>query len=523
MRILVVDDNSPSLQSLCLVLNDLGHEAVGRQNPSEALGLASEERFPLIITDIRMPGMNGLDLLTSLKASPATADIDVVLITGHGDMATAVEALRKGAYDYLNKPINARELAAVVDRCAERQSLLQENIALKSDLAKEVSRVAGSLQEDLTSVRNRLRELEGIGHVIAESPQVQQLMSDALIMHGDPSVPVLIEGETGTGKEIFARYIHYGDRGNVEPFIAINCSAIPHELFESELFGYESGAFTGGRAEGSSGKLEQAGRGTLFLDEVAEMPITLQPKLLRVLEDRRFYRVGGVKKRTFNARIVCAGNRNMVDMVHRGLFRRDLYHRLRVGHILIPPLRERPEDILAMTGHFLRRETKRKKKHFTGIDPATQKILLRYPWPGNVRELENTIERAVLLYDDTLLMPAHVHFLEALAKGVPDHAAFQHEQTGPQEAPRSLPQVGKQPYVPSLEHPQGDDALSFSLADNSVHLPDAPFSLGEVENAVIAAALARFAGNKSQAAQYLGMSRFALHRRVQGMEKEYRP
>ena len=528
MRILVVDDNGPSLQSLCLVLNDLGHEAVGCQDPAEALERARKEIFPLIITDIRMPGLDGLELLTLLKTNTATTGIDVVLITGHGDMATAVEALRKGAYDYLNKPINARELAAVVDRCAERQSLLLENTALKSNLEQEVSRVAGSLREDLQSVRNRLRELEGIGHVIAESPQVQQLMSDALIMHGDPSVPVLLEGETGTGKEIFARVIHFGDEDNAEPFIAINCSAIPHELFESELFGYESGAFTGGRAEGASGKLEQAGKGTLFLDEVAEMPITLQPKLLRVLEERSFYRVGGVKKRKFNARIVCAGNRNMEDMVERGQFRRDLYHRLRVGHILIPPLRERPEDIIAMANHFLQRETQRKKKNFAGLDERTRDILLRYPWPGNVRELENTIERAVLLYNGDSLMPAHVHFLENLtrsgplppARPVPAQAVPLQPGLPKEAAAASLPSraapLTERPVPPPL--PAG--LLAFSLADNTVQLPDNPFSLDHLENAVVAAALARFDGNKSKAALFLGISRFALHRRVQSMEKE---
>lgn len=491
MDILVVDDNTNSLQSLCLVLKDLGHTPKGLQNPTEALFEAKTGRWPLIITDIRMPGMDGLSLLSAIKADETAAAGDVVLITGHGDMTTAVEALRRGAYDYLNKPINARELAAVVERCAERQALVRENALLRANVEAVVQEATAEIRDDLANVRRRLREVAGVGVVIAASPAMRRLMGEALILHSEPTVPVLIEGETGTGKEIFARYIHYGEGGGDSPFMDINCAAIPHELFESELFGYEPGAYTGSRAEGAPGKLEQAGAGTLFLDEVAEMPLSLQPKLLRVLEDRTFYRVGGVKKRRFEARIVCAGNRNMREMVEKGAFRRDLYHRLRVGHLLIPPLRERKEDIRPLAEHFLHREAQRKKKHFSDISPAAMAVLEEHPWAGNVRELENALERAVLMNDGELLEPAHLEFL---LRDTPEGYA----------AP--IPQ-----QVVGLDTPVGLD-----LRDPSRPLlPDGPINLEAMMDAVIQATLDRFDGNKSKAADHLGISRFALHRRLQ--------
>ena len=493
MRILVIDDNSNSLRSLCLVLKDLGHEPCGMEEPLSALAVARKEFFPLIITDIRMPGMDGLELLAELKRDPLAGKSDVVLITGHADTATAVEALRRGAYDYLNKPINARELASVVDRSAERQALLAENTALRTDMEAHVSQATAEIKKDLESARRALRQVEGIGLVIAESPAMVQLMRDALIMHSEPSVPVLIEGETGTGKEVLARHIHNGEGVMETPFMAINCAAIPHELFESELFGHEAGAFTGSKANGAAGKLEQAGKGTLFLDEVAEMPLSLQPKLLRVLEERCFYRVGGMKKREFAARIVCAGNRDMADMVEKGAFRRDLYHRLRVGHLYIPPLRERPEDIRPLVEHFLRREAERKKKRFSGIAADTFVILSAYAWPGNVRELENTIERAVLMHDGEMLLPEHVNFLQQnLARAPAPSLAAQSATPG---------SLSLCPF--DLKNPA------------ALILPEQPFQLEELVDAVVASAMDKFAGNKTKAAQYLGISRFALHRRLQ--------
>ena len=494
MRILVVDDNDQSLQSLSLVLGDLGHEPSAFSDPLAALEAARKQFYPLIITDIRMPGLDGLALLSKLKEDDVAKGSDVVLITGHGDMQTAVDALRRGAYDYLNKPINARELAVVVERCAEHQSLRLENRELRRNIEAKVAEATREMARNLEEARSRLREVAGIGEIVAESLPMRHLIEEALILHANPSVPVLIEGETGTGKEVIARLVHHGNSISPEPFIAINCAAIPNELFESELFGHEPGAFTGSRAGGAPGKLEAAATGTLFLDEVAELPLTLQPKLLRVLEEKSFFRLGGVKKRDFAARVICAGNRDLASMVDAGQFRRDLYHRLRVGHLNIIPLRERGEDIVTLVNLVLRRETVRKKKRFERISPEAMALLCRYPWPGNVRELENTLERAVLMHDGETLLPGHLRFLSD-------------ETTNGKRSQDTT----------AVAEVSADDGRWLVFGDTGrLRLPDGPFTLESLTDAIVEEALSKFGGNKSKAAGYLGVSRYALHRRVGG-------
>ena len=597
MRILVVDDNPDSLQSLSLVLRDLGHEPTAIQDSRAALAEAARNFYPLIISDIRMPGLNGLELLEKLKAAPATAESDVLLITGYADLESAVQALRSGAYDYLNKPINAAELSVVVERCAAQQQLLKENITLRQDLDK-AEEARRELSNSLAAVNEQLRQISGVGEVVAESPRMRALMDESLIFHANPGVPVLIEGETGTGKEILARLIHYGmeddssgARRNVEtPFVALNCSAIPAELFGSELFGHEQGAFTGSRAEGAAGKLELAGSGTLFLDEISEMPYDMQPKLLRVLEDRTFYRLGGKHERKFKARVICAGNRSLEQMVEAGLFRRDLFHRLSVGHLVLPPLRERQDEIDALAVFFLQREARLKKKRFAAIAGETRELMRSYPWLGNVRELRNAIERAVLLNDDLELRPEHLSFLArspgvagaggtarqsrpgmtvgptgvggtvgADALGTPGSpggsggmAAGGYAgawQTGPA---RSAQRPESGPFFADGTNPYAADGsgISFNAAQSraegghayqdsswpsaasaanapgtelaaplrldpaAITLPDAPLDLEMLYDSIIHKAVDKFGGNKSKAAAYLNISRFALHRRL---------
>lgn len=486
MHILIVDDNATSLESLRTVLEDLGHQTTAVPHPHRAIEEAERTFYPLIITDIRMPDMDGLELLAHLKSDAATAKSNVVLITGHGDMETAVEALRRGAYDYLNKPINARELAIVVDRCAEHMALVSENATLRSDMEGRVAQATTELRHDLETARLRLRNVSGIGDIVTVSPAMQRVLEEAAIFHADPSVPVLVEGETGTGKEVVAKLVHFGRDGDDRPFVDLNCAAIPTELFESELFGHESGAYTGSRSGGSPGKLELAADGTLFLDEVAELPLHLQPKLLRVLEERTFYRLGGLKRRTFRARIVCAANRNLEQMVESGLFRRDLYHRLRVGHLILPPLRERREDIPEMAALFLRREAARKKKRFKNIDGDALALLRSYPWTGNVRELENTIERAVLLHDGTTLRPEHLALL-----------ARHHTDAAPS------PKTGCAP---------APTASVMTVED--FRIPAEGMNLHVFVDTLVEQALQRCNGNKTHAAALLGLSRFALLRRL---------
>lgn len=480
MKILVVDDNTDSLQSLNVVLADLGHHPVPCQDSKTALALAEEEHFPLVITDIRMPGVDGLELLARIKRMPAYGTSDVIIITGHGDMETAIEALRKGAYDYLNKPINARELAAVVERSAEHQALLRDNAALTERFSEEVHQATTDLRRDLNRATSMLRKVAGIGKIVAESQAMRELIAQARIYHENPSVPVLIEGETGSGKEIIARLIHHGDAYCERPFVAVNCSAFPENLFESELFGYEPGAFTGGAKKGAKGKIELSGDGTLFLDEVSEMPLVLQPKLLRVLEEKNFYRVGGIKLREFKARVICAGNQNLDELVNNGRFRPDLFHRLKVGHIRIPPLRERQDDIGPLIKLFITRESLSKKRNIAGISPEALRLLQNKPWPGNIRELENTIQRAVLMCDRDTLEPRHFEFMNDTGR------AACAEDTGGLFDARSMP------------------------------LPENALDLSELNDTIIRRALAKFNGNKTKTSEYLGISRYALHRKLRG-------
>jgi DNA-binding NtrC family response regulator len=470
VRVLLVDDNEHSLQGLSVVLADLGHQPVAVSSAEAALERVRADYYPLVVTDIRMPGIDGLDLLARLKDGEESRHSDVVIITGHGDMETAIDALRKGAYDYLNKPINARELAAVVERSAEHQALLHENRDFRERFSRKVREATSELRRDLERARSRLRRVVGVGDVVAESAAMRTLVRETELYHGEPGVPVLIEGETGTGKEILARLVHHGPPrgtdGEDTPFVALNCSAISPQLFESELFGHEAGAYTGSTRTGARGKLELAGQGTLFLDEVAEMPLELQPKLLRVLEERTFYRVGGLKKREFQARVVCASNRGLETMVAEGRFRRDLFHRLKVGHLVLPPLRQRPEDIPVLA--------------------ETLELLLAQAWPGNVRELENAMERAVLTHNGEVLMPGHLDFLTREA--ATDRAV-------------------------SAE-PAATNAAAF-LDPQRLVLPEEGLDLEALTTAVVLAAVERFDGNKTRAARYLGLSRYALHRRLQ--------
>ncbi|TVM17132.1 sigma-54-dependent Fis family transcriptional regulator [Oceanidesulfovibrio indonesiensis] len=489
MRVLIVDDNQDSLKSLELVLTDLGHEPVALTSAEDALKAVDAEYFPLIVSDIRMPGMDGLELLSRLRSQQNSITSDVVLITGHGDRDTAIEALRKGAYDYLSKPLSAQELAAVVERCTEHQALLLENQSWRTQFHSRLEEATQSLRQHLTLAQERLRDTTGISEVVAESPAMVKLLRECLIYHEDPEVPVLLEGETGTGKEVLARLIHYGNKGNSAPFVAINCSAIPTELFESELFGHDPGAYTGSSRQGAKGKLELAGKGTVFLDEIAEMPQSLQPKLLRVLEERSYYRLGGSKELPFRARVICAANRRLGELVDAGKFRRDLYHRLKVGHMVIPPLRERPQDIDLLAMHFLQRQAARKKKRFREIHSTTREILLSYGWPGNVRELENAIERAVLTSDGETLLPGHIYFL------------FSEDQNR-----RKVIFEGSEHFA--------EGAVCLNDPDKFI-LPDDGLNLEELNQTLINKALDKFGGNKSRAAKYLGLSRYALHRRVQ--------
>jgi len=369
-RILVVDDERSMREMLSILLEREGYEAVEAKNGLEALQLFETSLFDLVICDIQMPDLNGIDLLARLKK--LAPEIPVLMITAFATAEQAVDAIKLGAFHYFTKPFNNDEIRALVRNALEKSDLKRENIQLKQDVQGKEGFCG------ITGKSPRMRELFVMIQKVAES------LSSVLIM-----------GESGTGKELAARAIHNSSTRRSKPFVAVNCGAIPETLIESELFGHKKGAFTGAVAD-HPGLFEQADGGTLFLDEIGELPLLLQTKLLRVLQEREFRRVGDSVVRKTDARVLTASNRDLREQVTMGGFREDLYYRINVVQIVMPPLRERIEDIPLLVEHFFQKFC---DPNHSGemITPAALKLLMNYPFPGNIRELENIVERSLIL------------------------------------------------------------------------------------------------------------------------------
>jgi two-component system, NtrC family, response regulator AtoC len=369
--ILVVDDDERLRQTLSLLLRTAGHEVVAAADVAGAEEVLRGREVDLVISDVRMPGGSGLDLLESIRR--LEADTPVILLTAYGSVASAVQAMQCGAFDYVLKPFDADELKLRVSRALALRRFRAENEFLRQAPAGEPG------LDELIGVSSRLRQVVELARQVAES-----------------DASVLITGETGTGKEVLARSIHRRSARAERLLVPVNLAAVPLELLESELFGHARGSFTGAVSE-RAGKLELADGGTLFLDEVGDAPLALQPKLLRVLQDGVIERVGSNQRRTVDVRVISATNRDLEGQIAAGQFRSDLYYRLRVIQIEMPPLRDRPEDIRYLTAHFLRRFGRRRAGGPPGITQEALQLLEGYRWPGNVRELENVVERAVVL------------------------------------------------------------------------------------------------------------------------------
>jgi len=478
MRILVVEDDKDHRDIVSDYLKyQLSHQVTSCADAQKALQLFKRNPFPMVLSDIRMAGMDGIELLRAMKEFPQPISPDVVLITGYGNMDSAIAALRAGAYDYLLKPIDLVELNAVVTRIAEHQSLLKENRELTYHFEEKVEEAISETKSKLNNLQKVYLEILGLGEIGVFSGGMHEVVALAHRFHNDRSVPVLIEGETGTGKEIIARLVHYGKGDATTPFVPINCTAISPNLFESEFFGYEGGAFSGAKQKGQIGKLELAQGGTLFLDEIGEMPLEMQPKLLRVLEEQEFYRVGGIKRITTDVRIVCSSNQSLSKLVYKGVFRKDLFYRLNIGRISIPSLCKRPEAIAPLAKMFLKRFADQKKSRFKTFHKEAFRILENHPWPGNIRELLNAIERVVLLFDDIEVKPKHLYFLDSEME----------DTSETQESP---------------------------LNPEAFVLPSARLNLHDVEAAIIRKALLKFKFNKSKTSEYLGISRSSLTRKA---------
>ena len=370
-KILLVEDDEVFLRPLHRTLELAGYEVLPVPSAEEALDTLKAEDVDMILTDKRLPGMDGVELVRRIHADHA--DLAVVVMTAYGTIESAVEAMRMGAEDYLVKPFEAAELLLVIRRAIEFHEL------------KSARRLSLRRNQERFTFKN----------IVACSRRMQEVFElvQPLV---DLETTVLIHGETGVGKELLARSIHFSGTRRDRPFVAVNCAAIPEELFESELFGFRKGAFTGA-SEHRRGHLQMANGGTLLLDEIGEMPLHLQSKLLRALEEKKVTSVGSDRPVDVDVRFIATTNKDLHAEVERGTFRRDLFYRLSVMPVLIPPLRERPEDIPLLAEHFLEAANRRSKKAVRTFVPESLQALVRYPWPGNVRELENVVERAVIV------------------------------------------------------------------------------------------------------------------------------
>ena len=445
--LLIVDDDSLLQTALDNILSEQYHTLIAGSG-EEALALIADNPVDLVLLDIRLPGMDGLETLREIKARQQ--GLLVIMMTAFEDIHTVITSMRQGAHDYLVKPLEMEMLELVVAKALE-------TVWLKKEVEK---------------LRQGVLSQFHIEEVVAESEAIQAVFGFAAKVAKSDDTTVLIEGQSGVGKEVVARTIHHQSSRFDKPFIGINCGAINRELLESELFGYGRGAFTGGLAEGKQGKIELADGGTLLLDEIGEMLPEAQVKLLRFLEEREFYPVGDARKIKVDVRIIAATNKRLETLVQAGSFREDLYYRLNVAKVTVPPLAQRRADIIPLALVFMHQFNQKFSKNFRRIDLQARNMLVEYSWRGNIRELKNAVERVVLMEDGDTILAEHLSFL-----GVVLHAPLVHN-TMPFQIP-----------------PEGLD-------------------LEQLNKDLIAQALQRSRGNKSQAAKLLGLSRPTLIYRI---------
>lgn len=429
-RVAIVDDERPNLESLQRILKSDGAEVLVFQDPAEALTALRRSPPDILITDLRMGNWSGLDLLEGVKLFDP--HVEVILMTAYGTVEVAVEAMKKGAYDFVTKPLQRLQILRAVHRGLERRKLVSENLELKEQLA----------QHSLSDGREIIGRSASIARVMETAEQA-----------ANSSATVLVDGESGTGKGLLAEWLHRNGSRKMNVFAKINCATIPDNLLEAELFGYEEGAFTDAKKR-KKGRIELADKGTLFLDEIGIAPISFQGKLLRLIQEGEFERLGGVETHKVDLRVVAATNTDLKKAVREGQFREDLYYRLNVIHIQMPPLRERREDIPLLIARFLEESAKKNGRHMPMITPEAVAALENYSWPGNIRELQNLMERLVVLGKGNTIETQHLP--SEIASSAPSRS-----MTVPIGVP--LREVEKQLMAETLKTTKGDKKLAAKL------------------------------------------------------------
>ncbi len=460
-KVLIVDDEKLVRWSLRKKCEEWSYQTLEAKTGEEALHLAHAESPDVVLLDVRLPDLGGLEVLEKLKQSGEGRA--VIMITADPQLDDVKAAIKLGAYDFIGKPLDFDELGVTIQNALE----------------------ATRLRTEVESLRGEVRRRTGYHDVVGASRKMTELMNFVRKVAASEATTILIQGESGTGKDLIAKAIHYQSTRQEKPFVAINASAIPETLMEAELFGHEKGAFTDAKAM-KKGLFEVADGGALFLDEIGELSPFLQAKLLRVLEDQVIRRVGGVKDIQVDVRVIAASNRDLERAVREGHFRQDLYYRLAIISIFIPPLRERKEDILPLVEFFIEHYNRKLRKSIRGVSEETRRLLLNHDWPGNVRELKNAIERAMILEDEPVLRPAYLPF--SVAQPHAGVTAFEHTASPP---PGGQPLPNGR-WLPPLVIPEGGTSLE------------------EVEHALVELALRQAGGNQTHAARLLDISRDAL-------------
>jgi DNA-binding NtrC family response regulator len=449
-KVLIIDDEKLLRWSLEQNLTREGHEVVSAETGSEGLDKFKEEMPDITLLDIHLPDISGLEVLKNIKE--LDRDSIVIMITAYGDIETAVKSIKMGAYDFVEKPFNMDKL----------------NLLIKKSLETV------SLRKEITHLKSRLTIQYGFDNIIGESEEMKKVFDMIQKVARSDASTVLIQGESGTGKDLVARVIHYQSKRAEKPFMEINCTALPESLIESELFGYEKGAFTDAKVT-KKGLFELADGGSVFLDEIGDMRLNTQAKLLKVLENKTFKRIGGVKDIVVDVRIIAATNRDLDNEVKNGNFREDLFFRLKIVPIHLPPLRDRGDDILLLARYFITLYNKEFRKNFRGLTKETERLFLEYHWPGNVRELKNVIERVMILENDEYIKPEHLP-IELLSR---------------------------------------ESTLRSNIEKLEFDIPPGGIDIEDVEKNLIKKALEKTRGNQTRAAKLLNISRDALRYRMQ--------